>query len=51
VFKEVKYDFYKIDPMLFAPARVIVSNLRTGKSFRAGRINTELLARSFGEAA
>lgn len=49
VFKEVKYDFYKIDPMLFAPARVVVSNLRTGKSFRAGQINTELLAKSFGE--
>jgi methenyltetrahydromethanopterin cyclohydrolase len=49
VFKEVKYDFYKIDPMLFAPARVIVSNLRTGNSFRAGQINAELLGRSFGE--
>jgi methenyltetrahydromethanopterin cyclohydrolase len=49
VFKEVEYDFYKIDPMLFAPAQVIVSNVASGKSFRAGRPNEALLTSSFGE--
>ena len=47
IFKDVSYDFYKIDPMLFAPAEVIVSCLKSGASFRAGKINDELLDRSF----
>ena len=51
VFKEVEYDFYKIDPMLFAPAQVVVSNVTSGKSFRAGRVDDALLARSFGGEA
>lgn len=50
VFKEYDYDFYRIDPMLFAPARAIVSNLASGNSFRAGAVNEALLAASFGEA-
>lgn len=49
VFKEVKYDFYRIDPLLFAPAEVVVSNLRSGSSFRGGKIDDALLAASFGE--
>ena len=49
VFKEVKYDFYQIDPLLFAPAQVLVSNLKSGSSFRGGRIDSALLAASFGE--
>jgi methenyltetrahydromethanopterin cyclohydrolase len=51
VFQEFKYDFYKIDPMLFAPAAVTVSNLDTGRSFSAGSINEELLRVSFGTGA
>lgn len=47
IFKGVKYDFYQIDPMLFSPASVIVSSLKTGHSFKAGRIDTELLDQSF----
>jgi methenyltetrahydromethanopterin cyclohydrolase len=48
VFAEYGYDFYRIDPLLFAPAQVTVSNVASGHSFRAGRIDTALLARSFG---
>lgn len=48
IFKNVKYDFYKIDPMLFAPAQVIVTNMDSGKSFRAGQIDENLLDISFG---
>jgi len=48
VFKDYKYDFYQIDPMLFAPAAVTVSNLDTGHSFHGGQINEALLYQSFG---
>lgn len=47
IFKAVNYDFYRIDPMLFSPAHVTVSSLRSGNSFQAGRIDRELLHRSF----
>ena len=47
IFKDVEYDFYKIDPMLFSPARVAVSSLTTGNTFHAGAIDLELLERSF----
>ena len=48
VFQDVKYDFYKIDPMLFAPASVTVSSLRSGRTFRAGRVDRDALVASFG---
>tara|TARA_B100001996_G_scaffold337324_1_gene289125 strand:- start:408 stop:1379 length:972 start_codon:yes stop_codon:yes gene_type:complete len=47
IFKDVKYDFYKIDPMLFSPARVAVSSLLTGHTFHAGKIDLDLLEKSF----
>ena len=47
IFKDVKCDFYKIDPMLFSPARVAVSSLLTGHTFHAGKIDLELLEKSF----
>lgn len=50
VFKECQYDFYKIDPMLFAPAQVVVTNLQSGNSFRGGGVDDALLATSFGES-
>ncbi|HYA20587.1 MAG TPA: methenyltetrahydromethanopterin cyclohydrolase [Burkholderiales bacterium] len=48
IFKDCQYDFYKIDPMLFAPAQVVISCLGSGNSFRAGKLNGELLEASFG---
>jgi len=47
-FKEANYDFYKIDPNLFAPAVLMINNVKTGKLFRAGEISVETLAKSFG---
>jgi len=47
IFAEVKGDFYKIDPMLFSPAEVIVSNLDTGASFHAGELAPEIVDASF----
>ncbi len=48
VFKAVNYDFYKIDPMLFAPASVMVTHLGSGATFRAGGVDLALLTQSFG---
>ncbi|MFO7902741.1 MAG: methenyltetrahydromethanopterin cyclohydrolase [Pirellulaceae bacterium] len=48
VFKAYNYDFFEIDPMLFSPARVIVSALASGRSFRAGAFDPSLIERSQG---
>jgi methenyltetrahydromethanopterin cyclohydrolase len=50
VFKAYEYDFFKIDPMLFSPARVMVSVLNSGSSFSAGKLDEDLLTASFGIA-
>ncbi|MDP3677987.1 MAG: methenyltetrahydromethanopterin cyclohydrolase [Methylotenera sp.] len=47
VFKSVNMDFYKIDPMLFSPAKVTVTNLDTGSVFEAGQLNADLIDLSF----
>jgi methenyltetrahydromethanopterin cyclohydrolase len=47
-FKETNCDFYKIDSNLFAPAVLIINNIKTGRVFKAGKINVETLAKSFG---
>jgi len=46
IFREAKYDFYQIDPSLFAPALLIVNNAKTGNTFKAGKINLEVLTKS-----
>lgn len=51
VFKSYNMDFYKIDPMLFSPAKVTVTNVETGNVFAAGQLNAELINRSFGNLA
>jgi len=48
IFKEANYDFYKIDPKLFAPAILIINNLETGNTFEKGEINVKALENSFG---
>ncbi len=48
VFKDCNYNFYDIDPMLFSPARVAVTTMKSGKTFQGGRLNEELLELSFG---
>lgn len=47
IFKAANYDFYKIDPDLFAPAVVVVNNIKTGSMFKFGEINVGALAESF----
>ncbi|NQY27406.1 MAG: methenyltetrahydromethanopterin cyclohydrolase [Piscirickettsiaceae bacterium] len=48
IFKSYDFDFFKVDPMLFSPAKVTVTNANTGKSFTAGELNKKLLTTSFG---
>jgi methenyltetrahydromethanopterin cyclohydrolase len=48
IFKEAKYDFYRIDPDLFAPAAIIINDAKTGNTFQSGTINAEALVKSFG---
>ncbi len=47
IFKEANYDFYKIDPNLFAPALVAFNDLSTGKTFVHGKLNAEVLLKSY----
>ncbi|UCD00788.1 MAG: methenyltetrahydromethanopterin cyclohydrolase [Promethearchaeota archaeon] len=47
-FKTANYNFYDIDPGLFAPAIYTVTNTQTGKSKTVGAVNHELLKQSYG---
>jgi methenyltetrahydromethanopterin cyclohydrolase len=47
IFSAVSGDFYKIDPMLFSPAMVTVTNLDTGRSFHGGALAPEIVTKSF----
>lgn len=43
IFQAANYDFYKIDPALFAPAEVWVSHLESGHTWHAGESDFALL--------
>ncbi|PWC88388.1 N(5),N(10)-methenyltetrahydromethanopterin cyclohydrolase [Azospirillum sp. TSH100] len=47
MFAAVNKDFYAIDPLLFAPARVVVTALDSGRSFHGGHLAPDMLDRSF----
>ena len=47
VFKDYDYDFFKVDPMLFSPAKILVTHVPSGHTFSAGKIDLPLLKRSF----
>ncbi len=46
VFQRYERDFYKVDPLLFSPARIVLTNTRTGRSFEAGRLDVAILRQS-----
>jgi methenyltetrahydromethanopterin cyclohydrolase len=48
IFREADKDFYKIDHGLFAPAVLMINNVKTGRTFKAGQINPKVLAESLG---
>jgi methenyltetrahydromethanopterin cyclohydrolase len=47
IFARYEHDFYKIDPMLFSPAEIVLCNLKTGHSFAFGRTRGDVLYQSF----
>lgn len=47
LFARYEGDFYKIDPLLFSPAAVTITNRRSGRTFCAGGVNPDVLRRSF----
>jgi methenyltetrahydromethanopterin cyclohydrolase len=49
IFKRYNNDFYKIDPMLFSPAEVWLTSATSGRTFRAGHLNPDVLRASLFE--
>ncbi|MEM9412055.1 MAG: methenyltetrahydromethanopterin cyclohydrolase [Planctomycetota bacterium] len=47
IFEEFDRDFYKVDRMLFSPARVKLHCLKTGNTVAAGELRTDILEESF----
>jgi methenyltetrahydromethanopterin cyclohydrolase len=47
VLKGANFDFYAIDPLLFSPAQIRLTSVASGRSYEAGRVNLEVLERSF----
>ncbi len=49
IFERAGRDFYKIDPHLFSPARITLSNLSTGRAFVFGHTVPRVLHESFDQ--
>ena len=45
-----KGDFYQVDRLLFSPAEVAINNLNSGRTFRAGHLNSSLIRASLLES-
>ncbi len=48
IFKAANFDFYQIDPNLFAPAVFTVNNIKTGVTFTTGKMNLSVLRQTMG---
>ncbi len=46
IFKSVDFDFYKVDPGIFAPAKITINNLKKGRTLSAGVLNWDVLSKS-----
>ncbi len=46
LFQRYGGDFYKVDPHLFSPARVSLTNAKSGRTFEAGSLNAVVLRQS-----
>ncbi len=47
IFKDYEYDFYRVDPLLFSPAVVTFHNLKSGRTWSHGSVETDILRQSF----
>lgn len=43
LFERYGGDFYQIDPLLFSPAEISITNATSGRTFRAGHINAAMV--------
>ena len=48
IFKDAGFDFYKVDPNIFAPAIVTINNTKPGRTYRAGNMDMEVMKSSLG---
>jgi methenyltetrahydromethanopterin cyclohydrolase len=48
-FKGYNFDFYQVDPLLFSPAEIFMTNVVSGRTFHAGQVNVDVLKKSFLE--
>jgi methenyltetrahydromethanopterin cyclohydrolase len=46
IFKDANHNFYNIDPALFAPAMIMVNNVKTGAFIKEGYVNADIIKRS-----
>lgn len=46
IFERYERDFYRIDPLLFSPGEVRLTNTESGKTFLGGQLNPEVLRAS-----
>ncbi|MCC8396105.1 methenyltetrahydromethanopterin cyclohydrolase [Paraburkholderia sp. MMS20-SJTR3] len=51
IFTSFNFDFYQIDPALFAPAEVWVSSLESGATYHGGQLDGALLHHQWGGPA
>ena len=46
-FKAAGFDFFKVDHNVFAPAKVVMNEIKSRRTFVSGRVNQDVLAESF----
>jgi len=46
IFQRYGGDFYKVDPHLFSPAQLSLTNVKSGRTFEAGAVNAAVLRQS-----
>ncbi len=49
-FNRYERDFYRIDKLLFSPARIVIHNVKTGRTFSYGDVRPDILKNSFSIA-
>ena len=50
IYKEAGFDFYKVDPRIFAPASITTYNKVSGRVHKGGRVNMKLLVKLLSES-
>jgi methenyltetrahydromethanopterin cyclohydrolase len=46
-FKAAGFDFFKVDHNVFAPAKVVMNEIKSRRTFASGKVNLDVLAESF----